>query len=231
MKNIEYTRMAYLYDKFYSKKNYEKEVEFICNFIQNKNAKILDAGCGTGNHAKLLFEMGYDITGFDKSSDMIDIANSKIPNHFFVDDLLSLRTNKKYDLIISFFAVFNHLKSYTELKQSLINLKNHLEENGTIIIDLHNPQKSGKKIENIENATRIMKWNKCKLLQKEFTKITYVIDNEYLTTRHVFKIFNISKLSKIAKEIGFKCIQFHENYNTTSTASNKSKNIQMILKI
>ena len=34
MKNIEYTKMAYLYDKFYVNKNYSKEVDFIKNFIK-----------------------------------------------------------------------------------------------------------------------------------------------------------------------------------------------------
>ena len=84
MKNIEYTKMAYLYDKFYSKKDYTNEVNFIKNFIDNKDNLILDVGCGSGNHATILSNMGYNVRGFDKSPDMVNVANKKLPNKFFV---------------------------------------------------------------------------------------------------------------------------------------------------
>lgn len=231
-KDIEYSKMAHLYDKFYSKKDYQKEAEFISSFIKKKNIKILDCGCGTGNHAKILFDLGYNVYGFDKSTEMIDIANKKLNNdHFFVDNLLDLKHNGKYQLIISFFAVFNHLKNYNEFKKALSNIKNLLKDNGTIIIDLHNPIKSGKKQETFDNIIRIMEWKKCKFLNKEFTKIDYIIDDKKYSTTHTFKIFNIKKLHKIAKKMNFKNIQFYENYNTNTTATKNSKNIQMVLSI
>jgi len=231
MKNIEYTKMAYFYDLFYKNKNYKKEVEFICSFINNKETKILDVGSGTGNHAKILNDLGYNVFGFDKSQEMVDIANAKINGKFFVSDLLSFKTSEKFDLIISFFAVFNHLKSYKEFKKALINLKNALTDDGVIIIDLHNPQKSGEKVETIDNITRVMKWKKCSLLNKEFSKITYIIDNKQYVTKHIFKIYQMNKLEKIAKQLGFKNIKFYENYDKTKTATVASKNIQMVLSL
>lgn len=231
MENIEYTQMAFLYDKFYNKKDYTREVEFIKQFIDNNESKILDAGCGSGTHAKILHDSGYNVIGFDKSPNMIEIANEKIENHFFVDDILNIKHKEKYDLIISFFAVFNHLKNYREFKISLLNLKNNLKANGKIIIDLHNPQKNGTKLERVENAERIMKWRKNTILHKEFTKIIYFVDNKTIKTKHIFKIFNIKKLNDIAKSIGFSNIDFFENYNITKKASKHSKNIQMVLSL
>lgn len=231
MKNIEYTKMAYLYDKFYVNKNYSKEVDFITSFIKENNCKILDAGCGTGTHANIFYNLGYDISGFDKSNDMVDIANKKLEEHFFVDDLLDFKSNDKYDLIISFFAVFNHLKNYKEFEIALSNLKSNLKENGKIIIDLHNPQKSGKKVEKIEDASRIMKWKKCNLLKKEFTKITYIVEGKSFKTAHTFKIYDINKLRKIVLKLGFNSVEFYENYNVTKKASVNSKNIQMVISL
>jgi len=228
MESIEYTKMAYLYDKFYINKNYSKEVNFIKSFTTN-NAKILDAGCGTGNHAKILHNLGYDVIGFDKSKDMINIANTKVENHFFVDDLLSFHHKEKFDLIISFFAVFNHLKNYKEFKLALSNLKSTLKDNGTIIIDLHNPQKNGQKKEVAGNAIRVMKWRKCSFTKKEFSKITYFVDGKIYKTKNCFKIFSIKKLHSIAKELGFTNISFYENYDNSTSATIRSKNIQMIL--
>ncbi len=231
MKDIEYTQMATLYDEFYKNKNYTKEVDFIKNFIEDKSIKILDVGCGSGTHAKILSDCGYDVKGFDKSPDMVSIANSKVPEHFFVDDLLNIKHDQKYDLIVSFFAVFNHLQGYKEFIVALNNLKHLLKDKGKIIVDLHNPQKNGSKTERIENAVRIMKWHKCNLLKKEFSKITYIVNNKTFKTTHVFKIYSLEKLRKIAKNSGFAYVQFCENYNVDSVAKNSSKNIQMILEI
>ena len=230
MKNIEYGKMAYLYDKFYKNKNYKKEVDFITTILGNKKLKILDAGCGTGNHAKILNDNNFEVYGFDQSKDMVNIANSKIKDHFFVENLLTIKSNDKFDAIISFFAVFNHLKNYKEFKLALSNLKNLLNPNGSIIIDLHNPLKNGRKTETIDNITRIMKWKKCSFLKKEFSKIEYIIDGKKYKTNHIFKIFSIKKLQKIAMELGFLSIEFYENYNISSPATNKSKNIQIVLR-
>lgn len=231
MKNLEYTKMASVYDKFYKNKNYKKEVEFIESFIKSKNCRVLDAGAGTGNHAKILYDLGYNVVGFDKSQDMVNIANSKINNSFFQSDLLTFETNEKFDVIISFFAVFNHLKSYKEFKIALKNLKSALKDNGTIIIDLHNPQKSGEKQETVGNITRIMKWRRCVLLNKEFSKLTYIVDGKKYITNHIFKIYKIGKIEKMAKEIGFKSVKFYANYDVTKKAVVSSKNIQMVISL
>ena len=229
MRNIEYTKMAYLYDKFYSKKDYKVEVEFIRQFIEDKTYSILDAGCGTGNHAKILFDMGYDINGFDRSPDMVAVANSKLPNRFFVDDLLNISSEDKYNVIISFFAVFNHLRNYAEFERAVGNLKDLLVDGGKLIIDLHNPQKSGSKTETMDTATRTMTWRKCNLLKKEFTKIKYTVDNESFITYRSFKIFEIDKIKDIATKLGFKTIEFYENYDINRIGNKSSKNIQVVL--
>ena len=231
MRNIEYTKMAYLYDKFYSKKDYRSEVEFIKNFIGDKTQLILDAGCGSGNHSKILYDMGYNVLGFDKSPDMVAIANQKVPDKFFVDNLLSTNCQDKFNVIISFFAVFNHLKNYREFEQAIVNLKSLLLDGGKIIIDLHNPQKSGVKTETIDVASRTMTWRKCNLLKKEFTKIEYTVGEDKFVTRRTFKIFDINKIREIAIKTGFSSVNFYENYDTNRPASKSSKNIQVVLEI
>ena len=47
-------------------------------YIQNREAAILDAGCGTGNMAALLYLLGYrNLTGIDASAGMLAAAEAK----------------------------------------------------------------------------------------------------------------------------------------------------------
>ncbi|MBE5738944.1 MAG: class I SAM-dependent methyltransferase [Clostridiales bacterium] len=228
MDNLEYGKMSALYDKFYAHKDYKREAKFIAHFL-NPHSHILDAGCGTGSHCKELNSLGFKTDGFDLSPDMLSIAIKKVEGNFTIASLLDFSSKIHYDAIISFFAVFNHLRNYKELQSALCNLKEHLKEGGIIILDLHNPQHSGEKVDNIDGATRQMKWKVCHLCNKEYTTITYKVDNETMIDTHTFKIFKMHKIKKIAERLGFANIEFYSNYNTSTPATHKSKNIQVVL--
>ncbi len=45
-----------------------------------KGERILDIGCGTGNHLLLFYRLGFDVTGLDASPYMLDIARSRLGN-------------------------------------------------------------------------------------------------------------------------------------------------------
>ena len=57
-----------------------------------KGERILDIGCGTGNHLLLLYRLGFDVTGLDISPYMLDIARSRLGHK------ASLRIGKAEDL-------------------------------------------------------------------------------------------------------------------------------------
>lgn len=228
MENVEYGKMAYAYDSLYANKNYQKEVKFLTKFISNDKS-VLDAGCGTGNHAFILSKLGYNVCGFDKSKEMVDIANQKLSGRFIVADLLNLKLTKKYDAAISMFAVFNHLKNYKEFAAALKGLKSTLNKGGVIIIDLHNPQKNGTKTDECNGVKRIMKWKKNKLSKTEKTEIKYIVNGKEYFYNRKFKIFSINKLKKLAKKQGFHRVDFYSNYSAVTPALSKSKNIQMVI--
>lgn len=225
---MEYAQMSKFYDILYNKKNYKNEVEFLRSLFNTKTKTILDVGCGTGTHAKLLEEHGYIVDGIDSSAEMIDIAKQKCSGKFEKANLLTYSTTQKYDAIISMFAVFNHLKNHKQLENGIKNLLKILNINGIIIIDLHNPQKNGQKQDVVNNISRTMKWRVCRLLNKEFSKISYTYNNQTFNTKHTFKIFNIIKLKKIATKLNCN-VEMFENY-TKTPATKRSKNIQLIIK-
>ncbi len=225
--NVEYGKMAKLYDVFYERKDYRKEVEFIKSFI-DEGVSILDAGCGTGGHAKIFQDSGFDVFGFDLSEDMVKVASQKLGKSFDVGNILTYKSNKKFDVVISFFAVFNHLKSYKQFEIALKNLLLNLKQGGVLIIDLHNPQKNGKKFDGVGNIRREMRWNINKLLGIEKTRITYKVDGNCYKTRRQFKIFKPRRLSAMCQKLNLK-FQLFENYNKDSVAGDNSKNLQLVV--
>ena len=109
---------------------------------EDKNANILDLGCGFGNLLKALQEIGYtNLTGIDVSEEQIVKAkefNTRI--NFHCIDLVSyLRaSDKKYDLITAF-DVLEHLDK-EEVMTTLDLIRNALNENGQFIIQTPNAE-------------------------------------------------------------------------------------------
>lgn len=223
---MEYKEFAKYYDKFYSKKDYQKEVMFLKNFI-DRNDNIIDIGCGTGLHASLLKD--YNIDGLDLNKEMLEIAKIRINGNLYEQNILDINIDKKYDVIISMFAVINHLKNISELEKCLINLKKILKSDGKIIIDLHNPQDSGKKVDCFDNMKRTMIWNYDKDSKIEKSKIIFEIDNKIYNDEHIFRIFSIEEIKRICKKINLKVINIYENYDILKEGTEKSKNLQFLI--
>jgi ubiquinone/menaquinone biosynthesis C-methylase UbiE len=67
--------------------------ELILRLLQPKSGeRVLDIGCGTGNHLLLFYRMGLDVTGLDASPFMLNIARSRLGHK------ASLRNGRAEDL-------------------------------------------------------------------------------------------------------------------------------------
>ena len=227
---MEYKEFAKYYDKFYQNKNYRKETEFLKNFI-NANDKILDVGCGTGIHAALLTDNGFEVDGLDLNKEMLEIAKTRLKTNLYWQNILEIDISKKYNMIISMFAIFNHLKDTDELMRGLMNLKQLLHDGGKIIIDLHNPQSSGSKIDTYDNMTRVMKWNYDRSLKIEKSDIIFEIDGIKYTDTHTFRIFTIDEMKECCERVGLKVVNVYENYAINKEGTNTSKNLQFLITI
>lgn len=92
----------------------------------------MDIGFGTGVLTTQLYYAGYNITGIDFSSNMIDIAKQKMPNAALIKWDFSLGLpdeikNNHFDYIISTYAI-HHLTdkekiSFIKLLSSVLNEK------------------------------------------------------------------------------------------------------------
>jgi SAM-dependent methyltransferase len=77
-----FARYALCYDLLYRDKDYAAEAGYVGRLIRSATPaarSVLEFGCGTGRHARLLCTMGFDVHGVDHSPEMVAIANASIP--------------------------------------------------------------------------------------------------------------------------------------------------------
>ena len=115
------SQYADLYDLFYRDKDYASEtallVQLFGRFSAHPIHRILDLGCGTGNHAWSLADRGFDVTGVDRSSEMLRVAQVKGQNgghagvkvpRFHLGSIDEVSIDDRFDAAIMMFAVLGY---------------------------------------------------------------------------------------------------------------------------
>jgi SAM-dependent methyltransferase len=135
------------YNLLYKDKNYRGEAKFVHELLATHapNAKsILELGCGTGIHATLLAELGYEVYGVDLSEGMLEQAqqksNSLSPElssrlQFSQGDVRNVRVDRTFDVAISLFHVISYQTSNKDLEDAIITAKIHLKPGGIFLFD------------------------------------------------------------------------------------------------
>ena len=134
-----FKKYATYYDLYYQSKDYQKEAEFILSLAADHAPPpntLLDMGCGTGRHMNEFCQSGLNCDGFDQSLDMIESAKKRYPKLNIVQgNLTSFRNSKKYDLVVSLFAVMGYLVSNKDLIAGFRTASEHLKSGGLFIFD------------------------------------------------------------------------------------------------
>ncbi len=136
-----YGDLAHFYDAITRPKDYASEVQFLVRvfrqFAKGKVKRVMDVGCGTGTHAKLLASKGYEVTGVDISRSMLAIAREKAPRVKFVrQDMRHLRLSRKFDAITCMYGSISYCEDNDELKRVLQRFYLHLEVGGVLVFDV-----------------------------------------------------------------------------------------------
>jgi len=113
-----YSTLSDVYDRLMNDVSYDCWVDYILKLMANSgapdDAKILDAGCGTGSVSVALAQFGFDVTGVDISQDMLNIAEEKAREagthvKFICQDLTELALHKPVDVVSASCDVTNYI--------------------------------------------------------------------------------------------------------------------------
>jgi SAM-dependent methyltransferase len=132
---------AQAYDSLYNDKDYSAECDLIervfRDYAGGKVQRVLDLGCGTGGHAAVLAERGYDVVGVDRSPDMLHVARQRVPSaRFESGDIRSIQLGETFDAALIMFAVLGYVTSSSELEGALAAVRQHLRPGGVLFADV-----------------------------------------------------------------------------------------------
>jgi SAM-dependent methyltransferase len=100
------------------------------------NARVLDAGCGTGRHAAALIERGHDVTLIDASASLLAIARTRCPDApALVTDLCAPAITGPFDAVIAR-GVLNDLLTDEERTDALRAFADVTRSGGVLLLDV-----------------------------------------------------------------------------------------------
>ena len=129
-----YSEFARLYESFFG------EPDMSCvRFVEATvpaPARLLDAGCGTGQYAAMFAARGYNVVAFDRSAQMLRVGQCSRPDIAFVlADLRLLPFEGRFDVVLAR-GVLNDLVKEDHLMAALRAVAVALDEGGKFIADV-----------------------------------------------------------------------------------------------
>lgn len=115
---------------------------FSTPFNKRKNIKVLDLGCGAGNHAKFLAENGFSVYGLDGSRSAIKNCQIRfkewgLTGQFTRGDFLNLPySNNYFNLVLDRESLYANRKA--DIAQALNNVYKKLKPGGVLISFIFN---------------------------------------------------------------------------------------------
>lgn len=195
-----------------------------------KNPRILDLGCGTGEHIALLHKLGFDCVGIDNSYDMLEIAQERFPDSgdFIEGDITSFDYFEEFDMVISLFGSLNYMIDDEEVDGVLWNTWRALKPKGIGLFEIWNsiPVKKikEKSLSNVSTTNyngiiidRERGFKPLHYVNRTVVEVSYKYtvkgdaSQEIVTDKHIMRAFERKEIEKLLLDNGFKIQNVYSN--------------------
>ncbi len=151
-----YSTLSDVYDRLMNDVSYDKWVDYVLKLMARcgapDDAKILDAGCGTGSVSVALAGFGFDVIGVDVSQDMLNVAGEKarkagVSVAFICQDLTELSLHKPVEVVNASCDVVNYIAP-EDIPAFFAAVFQNLKSGGVFLFDISSDYKLQKVLGN-----------------------------------------------------------------------------------
>ena len=241
MKN-QYTAFAQVYDRMMHDVDRVAWIDYLDGFLKEHGAyRIMDAACGTGAAAILLYKKGYHVTGNDVSPDMLIQARNNAFREgakgiiFICEDMRRLKIHKQIDAILSVCDGVNYLTTIGDAESFFVHAAGCLKPGGLLLFDVSSPYKFRKVLaantftEETDEYAYIWKNNydpKTRLCAMELTGfVKNGAQYDRFTETHLQRSYTVDELRKALGKAGFTDIRAYDAF-TRNPVKRNSERIQ-----
>jgi len=118
-----------------------EQVGHILELVKFEGRKVLDLCCGPGRHSVEFALRGFDVTGVDRSSYLINRARERASQagvfvEWVTEDMRHFARTEAFDLACNLFTSFGYFADEEDDLQVLRNVHDSLKEGGVFVIDV-----------------------------------------------------------------------------------------------
>jgi 2-polyprenyl-3-methyl-5-hydroxy-6-metoxy-1,4-benzoquinol methylase/GNAT superfamily N-acetyltransferase len=118
------------------------EIDFVLSVIGGpRSARVLDVGCGDGRHVAALSKMGFDVTGVDVSSHLIERARVRCRDteaSFCVSDARDHLPDGPFDTVICLYDVIGSSSRSDDDREIVQRIASVLDDGGHVVASVMN---------------------------------------------------------------------------------------------
>lgn len=246
-------RYAQIYDAIYAGKPYKDEVDFIDKLsIEHRRTRgsLLDMACGTGTHAFMLSDLGYEVVAFDLSESMLDVAQKKqtatpCPAQFLHGDMRTFQyEEKQFDVIVCLFNAIGYITETQDMLKTLGQVYNNLAPGGLFIFDFWNAAAMLRNFEPVrvlripKKESEIIRISETSLnypqqtCSVKYTLIELLNNGSYHQTEEsqLNRFFTVNEMEGLLTTAGLKAISWHEGLTEGTDITTETWHIGAVAK-
>ena len=224
---------AAYYDLLYADKDYAGETRHVVQLLQRYHAgasRLLEFGCGSGLHAQSLAQMGYHVTGVERSELMFNAAADRaaelVPTSTGSFNVMHsaaehFRSDDRFDAVLSLFHVVSYQTDQPTLEAFFQNARRHLTDGGLFLFDVwygpavltEQPQTrvkrmTGKEVEVVRIAEPTLRKseNIVDVDYEIFAKVHDATHYEHFTERHSMRYLFTNEIQQLAEQNLMRCL-------------------------
>lgn len=218
-----YNELAWTFPIISPLEHYLEETELFCNIIREHSKAplktLLHLGCG-GGHNDYIFKKYFQVTGIDKSTDMLELARILNPEvDYICEDMRTAQLGRSFDAIVAIDSIA-YILTVEDLRRVFMTAFSHLNPGGVFMFIAEDTKENFQQ-NNTTSCTNSQGGIEITFIDNRYdpdeTDTTYESTFIYLirrsgnleihTDRHSCGLFKLDTFTDLLKEIGFEVNQ------------------------